>query len=345
MSRQNLRIFIGIVVVGGLVLALFYRPRGPIQVDSGYRPVMGTFAHVIAVAPNSRAANRAIEAAFKQLEAVDALMSNYKTDSEINHLNRSAFKEAVKVSASTYEVLKRSLAFGRLTDGAFDITVGPLAELWHSAAEANSLPTDAELQQVRRRVGYEKLILDDSERSVRFAVDGMKLDLGGIAKGFAIDKAVEVMLKAGAIGGLIDVGGDIRCFGLPSGKEYWRVGLQDPNDSGDLIVGGDSLFVLKLTDGAVATSGDYRRFSTIQGKRYSHILNRQTSSASRGLTSVTIIAPNATDADALATAVSVIGAEKGFALIEKLSQTEAIMIPSQWPYEFIKTAGAGKYID
>ena len=343
MDRKNTQIAIGIIVAIGLVLALCFWPTGPAEADSGHRPVMGTFARVVAVAPDTKTANRCIEATFAEINKVDELMSDYKHDSEISKVNRDAFKQAVKVSKPTYEVLQKAVQFSKLSAGAFDVTVGPLVELWRSADEANSVPTDTQLQNARSKVGYEMLYLDANEMSVRFVVDGMKLDLGGIAKGYAIDKAVEAMKKSGALGAMVDIGGDIRCFGKPSkGKNYWLIGVQDPNQTEGLI--GTSLLILKLTDAAIATSGNYRRFALIQGRKYSHIINRKTAAAADGLSSVTIIVKNAMYADALATAVTVMGAEKGLALIEKLPQTEAILITSPPQQKFIKTTGAEKYI-
>jgi len=272
-------------------------------------------------------------------------MSGYKGDSEVSELNRDGFRRAVAVSKSTYEVLRRGVEFSELTGGAFDVTVGPLVDLWRSAAEANSVPDDAELSEARSKVGCELLYLDANETSVRFAVEGMKVDLGGIAKGYAIDKAVEAMQKAGAAGGMVDIGGDIRCFGLPSaGQNRWRIGLQDPDKAKDGFDAGTPLLVLHLTDAAVATSGGYRRFTQIQGGKYSHIIDRQTGAGTEGLSSVTIISQNAIDADALATAVDVMGAEEGLALIEEIPETEAILITSAPKYELIKTTGAEKYI-
>jgi len=335
------------LLTSSLIVPLFFQQRRQVQLDSGHRLAMGTFAHIVAVAENSSTAERAIEAAFEQISNIEDLMSYYKDDSQINKINRDGHKGPVKVSKSTFEVLQKSVEFSRLTGGAFDITVGPLEELWRSAGEANSVPTDAELQQVRSKVGYEKLILDGNEMTVRFAVEGMKIDLGGIAKGYAIDKVIEAMQKCGATGGMTDVGGDIRCFGTPpKGKEYWLIGLQEPSERLETPIGtGELTLVLKLKDAAVATSGDYRRFVLVGGKRYSHIIDRRTAAGAKGLSSVTIISKNATDADALATAVSVMGAEKSVELIERLPETEAILITTQPEYKIIKTSGAEKYIE
>jgi len=352
---RNSRLVIEIIVFAFLIAALyFFAPAkdesvcsaGRVNVDSGMRVVMGTFARVIAVAADSDTAKGCIEAAFVEIEKVDELMSDYKDDSEISELNRDGFGRAVAVSKSTYEVLQKSIEFSELSCGAFDVTVGPLVDLWHSAEAARSLPTDAELQQVCSRVGYDKLILDANETSVRFAVEGMRVDLGGIAKGYALDKAVEAMQKADAVGGMVDIGGDVRCFGSPpAGQNRWQIGLQDSRVRGENVGADGVLLVLKLEDAAVATSGDYRRFVVIDGKMYSHIIDTETGCSSDRLTSVTIISQNATEADALATAVSVMGAEKGLALIETIPEAEAILITSAPQYKIIKTTGAEKYIE
>jgi len=362
MNKKTRSVLI-IILCAFVITALYFsvRPKQRIELDSSYRVVMGTFARVVAVAEDSSTAKKSIKAAFAEIQKVDDLMSDYKDGSEISLVNRDAYNQPVKVSQYTFEVLQKSIEFSKLTDGAFDITVGPLVDLWHSAAEANAVPTDAELSEARSKVGYEKLILDANELSVRFAAEDMRIDLGGIAKGYAIDKAIQAMLAVGAIGAMVDIGGDIRCFGTPmQGKNYWLIGLQDPNISGDdidiltqLVLSeiegagiqtSKPLLVLQLKDAAVTTSGNYRRFTLIDGKKYSHIINRQTGISTEGLLSVTIISKNATDADALATAVSVMGAEKGLALIKTIPQTEAILIPSQPKFELIKTTGAGEYI-
>ena len=365
MSKTNRRVataVIGVFLVA--VLYVFVSERRLVELDSGHRLVMGTFARVVVVTPDRNTANRCIEAALAEIHKVDELMSDYKSDSEISEVNRDGFRRAVKVSESTYQVLKKSVEISKLTDGAFDITVGPLVDLLRWAEKKDVTPGEDEIAQAKAKVGFEKLILDEKNRTARFAIDGMRLDLGGIAKGYAVDKAIEAMQKAGAIGGMVDIGGDIRCFGKPAGgKKRWLIGLQDPNEPEELIATTRPLLVLKLADAAVATSGGYRRFVLINGKKYSHIIDRKTGTSTEDLSSVTIIANNATNADALATAVSVMGAEKGLALIEKLPETEAILIPAprlrgdkftpaeagagmtkQPNYELIKTSGAEKYI-
>ena len=313
--------------------------------DSGYQMIMGTFAHIVAVAEDSGTAKKCVQAALEEIRKVDELMSDYKSDSEISRANRDAGEKAVRLSESTYEVLQRSVEFSEMTGGAFDITVGPLVALFRKAKESKVAPGEEQIAQARSKVGFEKLKLDSENKTVQFSENGMLLDLGGIAKGYAIDKAIEAAQRCGAIGAMVDIGGDVRCFGLPAeGKDHWLIGLQDPNSAIEGIKEGELLLVLKISNAAVATSGDYQQFVIIEGKRYSHIMDRRTGTSAEGLSSVTIIADNATDADALATSVSVMGAEKGLALIEKLPNTEAILIIPEPKYEIIKTAGAEKYV-
>jgi thiamine biosynthesis lipoprotein len=319
--------------------------RDRIDADSGYQMIMGTFVHVVAVAQDAGTAKKCVRVALEEIRKVDDLMSDYKSDSEISRVNKEAFDKAVKVSESTYEVLQRSVEFGKMTGGAFDVTVGPLVALFRKSKENKVAPSEEQIALARSKVCFEKLKLDSENKTVQFSDNGMLLDLGGIAKGYAIDKAIEAAQRSGAIGVMVDIGGDVRCFGLPpEGKDHWLIGLQDPNSAIEGVEGGRLLLVLKITNAAVATSGDYQQFFLIEGKRYSHIMDRRTGSSAEGLSSVTIIADNATDADALATSVSVMGAEKGLALIEKLPNTEAILITSGPKYEITKTPGALKYM-
>jgi thiamine biosynthesis lipoprotein len=344
-----------VVIIGAILVTAFYFmltaerhqgwPRKRVTAESGYREIMGTFVRIMAVAKDMQTAQACVEKGLGRLELVNNLMSVHNTESQISRVNRDAYGQSVSVSESLFDVLQKSLEFSKLTDGAFDVTVGPLVDLWHEAGKNSTKPTDDEIESAKARVGYEKLLLDGENKTVRFALDGMKLDLGGIAKGYGIDLATDAMQKAGAIGGMVDVGGDIRFFGAPPrGKRKWSVGLQEPKTDDSGLVSQRLVLMLEVLDKAVTTSGDYRRFVLIDGKKYSHIINPSTSTGAEGLSSVTIIAQNATDADALATAVSVMGKEKGLALIEKIPDTEAILISSGPEFEQTLTTGAEKYI-
>ena len=333
--------YFSIVAWNGLFL-----PKEKAVVDSGFHEIMGTFARIVAVAADEEAGQKCIEAGFEQFRRVDDSMSDYKAESELSSVNRQGYKSEVGVSEQLFEVLEISEKFSKLSGGAFDITVGPLVDLFHSAEKTQVAPTDEQIAGTKSKVGFEKLKLDRQNRTVKFAVDGMRLDLGAIGKGYAVDKAVEAMRKSGAAGGMVDLGGNIRCFGAPpAGEKYWRVGLQDPNNAGAGISVAAPLLVLKLTEEGVSTSGNYQRFITIKGKKYNHIFNPQTGYDSEGLSSVTIIDPNATDADALSTAVTVMGIERGLALVESMPETEAILISAGPEFKITKTKGAEKYIE
>jgi thiamine biosynthesis lipoprotein len=350
MKDNRQQILFGFVFGICLVVAAFLigRRTRPVQVDGGYREIMGTFARIVAVAKDATQARNCIEAGFDEMRRIDSLMSDYKADSELSKINREAFVKAVKVSPELFEILQKSVDFSRLSNGAFDITVGPLVDLWRGAGEANTMPDENELASTKARVGYEKLILDTNEQTVRFAVDGMRLDLGGIAKGYAVDKAVEVMQQQGAIAGMGTLAGDIRCFGKPVDNAVWLIGVQDPektnNEDLPEFETGQVLMVLKLNDSAVSTSGDYRRFVTVGGKKVSHIIDTNTATGANKLASDTIIAKTAVDTDALSTAVNVLGPEKGLALIESLPDVECILITPGPEYQILKSSGAAAYI-
>ncbi len=304
--------------------------------------VMGTFANIVAVSDDHGVAARSVEAAFDALVAVDDMMSDYKADSELSRLNREGFPGPVEVSPELFNVLLDSVEFSKMSKGAFDITIGPVVDLWRQAEKTGRKPTQQEIATAKSKVGYEKLILklDGQTRTVRFAAGGMKLDLGAIAKGYAVDLAVSAARKAGASGAIVDVGGDINCFGVtPRSENYWRIGLQDPAEEGKIIL------VLKLAGEAVATSGDYRRFVDIEGQRYSHIIDPATSSSAKAFTSVSIIAPTAIEADAIATCVSVMGLDGGMRLVESLDNVEALIVLADPDQDYIYTEGIRKYVD
>lgn len=337
-----------IVALPVLLLGMLYvrtRAPGVVEVNSGFRMVMGTFSRVVVVAKSQRAAQRCIEAAFDVQNRIESLLSDYRDDSELSKVNREAARGPVAVSEMTFEVLQKAGHFSELSEGAFDVTVGPLVDLWRKAGEANEPPAAEALAEARRKVGVDKLILDAKHRTVRFAVAGMRVDLGGIGKGYAADKAVEAMKERGALGGMVALAGDIRCFGRPPrGQESWRIGLQDPNIAPDDLGLSKPLLVLALTSEGVSTSGDYRRFVRVQSQKQSHIMDPGTGKGANKLVSDTIIAPDATTSDALSTAVNVLGLEKGLALVERIPGTEAILIPAGKDARPIFSRGARAYI-
>ncbi len=346
--RIDVRRFVSIVTLPVLAAGIVHvtlHGRRPVEVDSGPRLLMGTFGRVVAIASSERAAQVCIEAAFEVQDRIESLMSYHREDSELNQVNRYAAQRPVPVNPMTFEVLQQAVRFSKLSEGAFDVTVGPLVDLWRAAGQANQSPTEEALAQARRKVGFEKLILDDRAMTVRFAEEGMRIDLGGIAKGYAVDKAVQAMKNKGALGGMVDLGGNIGCFGrAPRGQEKWRIGLQDPNVAPDDLSPSRYLLVLEITDASVATSGDYRRFAVVGGRRQSHILDTHSGRSADKLVSDTIIAPDAGSADALYTAVNILGPDAGMALIERLPGVEAILIPVGPETSLLYSSGAHAYV-
>jgi thiamine biosynthesis lipoprotein len=339
MNRKIFCLIIAIIVVFAICGIRIFMRSEVVSIDGGFRQVMGTFAHIIAVADNKAVANTSIEAAFERLRYVDETMSDYNPESELSQVNRDALAKSVEINDHLFEVLSAAVEYSKKSGGAFDVTIGPVVDLWRRAGENKQKPTEEALAEAKSKVGYEKLVLDGENKTVKFAVEGMRLDLGAIAKGYAIDMAVEAMKKSGAIGGMVDVGGDIRCFGKPkAGNKCWLIGLQDPAAQGNLLL------KLEMLDTAMATSGDYQRFVLIEGQKFSHIFDPALSTSAEKLSSVTIIAPTAMQADILATTVSVIGKEKGLKLIESTPDAEAIIIPADSEKNIIKTSGAEYYI-
>jgi len=288
--------------------------------------VMGTIPCRITVAAaemSQRQISRAIEGAFAVINDVNDLMSTYVASSEISRLNLSKPDEMVELSPMTFEVLAESIRYGRVTGGAFDVTVMPLVELWgFYPIKRGVVPKDEEIEETLGRIGFWKIVLDQAERKAGFKVAGMKVDLGGIAKGYAVDKAVEVLKKRGVQNGLVEIGGEVAAFGRSKTGEIWRVGVQHPDKSLDRI-----LTVIELSGGAVATSGDYQNFFEIGGVRYSHIIDPDSGRpVQNGICSVTVVAPTCTEADVAATAISVMGVERGMKLLESRPELEGIII-------------------
>ncbi len=345
-KKLNLRLLLIAAPVAFAMIVLSRFQTLPKRVESPLRMIMGTAARIIVLAPNQRTGENAIRAGFAQMEKVDGLMSTYRSDSELTIVNEEAHERPVPVSQETWTVLQKAGDTYDASAGAFDVTVGPLLALWKAAADSNTPPTDEQINAARTRVGWDKVRLDTEAMTVAFSQAGMKLDLGGIAKGYAIDQALEAVRAAGAVGAMVDIGGDLRCFGTPPrGNKRWRIGLQDPRIT-EADLPQEILLVLSIGDRAVATSGHYRRFALIDGQTVSHIVEPQSGHGSAKLASTTIIAPDAISADALATAVSVMGQERGLALIETLEDIEAIVIPPGLEsLQRIQTPGAEAFID
>lgn len=280
---------------------------------------MGTLAEVTAVAENKDTARRAVQAAYQRLEAVERLMSTYRTDSEISQLNSLSAGESLQVSLATFFVLQQSLDIARRSGGAFDITCRPLIQLWREAAEQHKLPTEQQIQQTLSRIGWQHLRLDPESKTVSVEIDDLQVDLGGIAKGYGLDAAAAAMREAGAVGGLVNVGGDVYAFGKRADGDAWTIGIRNAFQPG--LMG-----QLAITNLAVTTSGIQQRFFDIQGQRYSHIIDPRTGRPAEQAPSVTVIAKTGIDADAWATVFSVLTVEEGKKLAMQLKDVEVLWV-------------------
>ena len=266
-------------------------------------------------------------------------MSPYIETSEISQINSARAGVRIELSGPTAEVLELARRLTTETGGAFDPTFAPLFRLWKRCGEAQRLPTREELDEIRSVCGWDNF--DLGARTVTKRNDAAMVDLGAIAKGYAIDWAVAAMADAGACAGLVDVGGDIRCFGRHEEGRPWSVGIQDPFHPDRP---GASLGKLRCEEGAVCTSGNYRRFVTIDSMRYSHIVDPRTLRPATAAPSVTVVAPTAVRADAWATALSVLGPE-GLKLVKPSSGIEAMLIVgSAEDYRKITTPGMAAMI-
>jgi len=265
--------------------------------------LMGTTARVAAVVAPGRGATAEplLHEAEQTLRRIEARMSTWLADSETGRLNAAPANRHVPLSPEVLGLLRTARRAAADTDGAFDVTCRPLIELWRTAGKTGRLPTDAELTAARAASNWDLFELDDAG-AVKQS-DTARLDLGGIAKGYAIDRALDVLRRDGRLeGGLVDVGGDLACFGRPPSGDRWPVDVQNPFGNGVLLR-------LRIPGGAVCTSGAYARYVEIEGKRYSHILDPRTARPADAARSVTVVAPTAVTADVWATALSVLGVE------------------------------------
>jgi thiamine biosynthesis lipoprotein len=281
---------------------------------------MATRFRIVLYAPDPATAGRAASAAFARIAALDNTMSDYQPSSELMRLAKKSGGSPVPVSEDLFRVLQAAQDLANRTDGAFDVTVGPVVRLWRRARRQHELPEPDRLQMARNLVGYKKLRLDPHARTAQLLVPGMVLDLGGIAKGFAADEALAVLKKAGIRSALIAGGGDIAVSNPPPGKTGWTIGIASFESPQKLPTR-----YLLLHDAAVSTSGDVEQHVEIGGKRYSHIIDPRTGQALAGRSSVTVVAPNGTASDTLATALSVLDPEKGLELIRSTPGTAALI--------------------
>ncbi len=295
-------------------------------------PHLGTIVAVTLYAPTETVATEAATSAFARIQELNRIFSDYLEESEVTRLCRTAGSgTSVAVSLELFEVLSRSVALSAATDGAFDVTLGPVIKLWRAARRQRKLPDPQQLATARELVGWRNVKLNAEQRTVELLQSGMQLDFGGIAKGYIAQQVCDLLKERGLNRCLIAVAGDIVAGDAPLGgdgheTEGWKIGVA-PLDKPD----GPPSRILRLKNGAVSTSGDAFQFAEIGGVRYSHIVDPKTGVGLTQRSSVTVIAPDGTTADGLATAVTILGVERGLKLIEHsqpaaASQRTAVLI-------------------
>jgi len=277
--------------------------------------------HLVLYSTDAATARRASRAAFDRIAALNAILSDYDPESELSRLSRGAGGPPVRVSADLFDVLQRSKRMWERSAGAFDVTIAPVGRLWRRARRDRKLPDPRRIAGARRLVGSDKMVLDPTARTVRLLEPGMKLDAGGIAKGYAAQAALDVLKAAGITRALVGGAGDIVAGDPPPDADGWRIAIAplDPQR-------GDRPPTLLLKNAAVSTAGDAERFVVIDGHRYSHIINPATGLGHEDRASVTVVAPDGATADALETTVYLLGPDRGLKLVDETPGAAALFL-------------------
>ncbi|WP_237332487.1 FAD:protein FMN transferase [Zobellia amurskyensis] len=285
--------------------------------------LMGSRFDITVTAKDSAEGNKNIDLAVAEISRIEDLISSWNPNSQTSEINRNAGKNPVKVSYELYNLIERAISLSTLTDGAFDISYASMDKIWVFDGSVTQMPNTADIQSSVVKVGFQNIVLDSKNSTVFLKEEGMKIGFGAIGKGYAADKAKALLIEKGVTAGIINASGDMNTWGRQSNGEPWKVAITNPMDKNKVFA------LLPITQGAVVTSGDYEKFVTLDGKRYSHIIDPRTGFPSTGIISVTVFAPKAELADALATSVFVMGKEVGLNRINQMPQIECIIIDDQ----------------
>ena len=318
--RKQLQLWMSVCLTVALLTGCVSQPidYAPVILKRS-QMLMGTLVFVTAVAGHEAAAQQAVQSAFAEIRRLEELLSTWISTSELSKVNDAAGRAPAPISADTLYVLARSLEVANLTDGGFNVVIGPAVRTWN-VTERTDVPAKSELERVRPLIDLTALILDATKGTAFLARPGMQVDVGGIAKGFAADRAVEAMRTAGATAGVVALSGDIKTFGrMPDGQAF-LFGLQHPRREGELLGS------IELHDEAISTAGDYERYFERDGIRYHHILDPTTLEPARDCQSVTVIAKEGIMADGLDTGIFVMGSRRGMELIERLPDVEGVIV-------------------
>jgi len=292
---------------------------------SGLKPTENEFfamGTVITQKVYGEGAQKAVKEVSDRIMDIEARMTINSAGGEINRLNELAGKSSAPLSSGTFYVLENAIKYSKMSDGAFDVTIGPLVKAWGVFTENPRVPSDAEISDLLGYVDYRTISMDSKAHSAKLEKPGQIVDLGGIAKGYAGDEALKIYKKYGIESAFINLGGNVVAVGSKPDGSPWKIGVQNPRASNGEYIG-----IVEVSDKAVVTSGDYERYFEKDNKRYHHILDPKTGYPSQsGLISTTIVAGRAIDADALSTSTFILGLEKGMKLVESIEGVDAIFI-------------------
>lgn len=310
------------LLIAALLLAsLGFRQAPVLERFEAVEPHMGTLVRITLFATDEAAARLAFRAGFDRIAALNATLSDYLPDSELNRLTREAVRRPVRVSDDLWTVLAASRDLAVATDGAFDITQGPVIQVWREARRLKRLPEPATLEAAAARSGHRHMSLDAVARTVIFDRAGMALDVGGIGKGYAASEAVAAITARGVRSALVAVSGDLAFSEAPPGQAGWRIRVhREPADTSPVPP------VLLLTNAAVSTSGNLEQHLDVDGRRYSHVIDPVSRLGLTDDITVTVIASNGLDADGLDTAMGLLGVERGLALVERRPPAAALVV-------------------
>lgn len=308
-SMHHLRAVLLVVLILLLLAACGKQQERLLKVT---RTSLHTITSMTVVTSNEQQAQQAIDAAYRELERLGQMLNFYADDSEVTAINKNAGIRPVRVSPETFEVIRQAVFASENTEGAFDATVGPLVKLWDF--KRGIIPDKDAIEELLERVGYKNIVLDASAQTVYLKEEGAQIDLGGILKGYAADKASLVLQKHGLSSGIVTIGGEVRAFGNKPDGTPWIVGIQNPRQKGP---NDEVIATMALSNRSVSTSGDYIKFFEKDGVRYHHILNPKTGYPAEQCGSVTVIANDGVTADGFSK-IFVLGPEKGLKIAKKV---------------------------
>ena len=283
---------------------------------------MGSDFEITVVENNISKANYFIDLAIKEISRIESLISSWDKNSQTSLINNSAGIRPVQVDKELFELISRSIKISALTQGAFDISYASMDKLWYFDKEMEKLPTAQQIAQSVSKVGYENIIINEKKRTVFLNKKGMKIGFGAIGKGYAADKAKDILIQNDVKSGIINASGDLTAWGQKPSGDDWMVAVVNPLNKNKVFSW------LPIKNSSIVTSGNYEKFITVDGKSYSHIIDPRTGYPSEGILSVTIISQKAELADALATSVFVLGTDIGIDMINQLKNVECIIINS-----------------